>query len=232
MGDVSDTSPDAGHEGEADTLITLFRACVVRVDDGQGTFRGTGFFVSPGTVLTCADVRSTGRFRSRAGSGAGRLPACIAESGQIPGTPLRWQSATPFGSRHHCSGDARRMARTYPSVIGRARLATHPSDNGTFRTTEPGGSSAAAQALPSGSSPQSAGSRAAEIPDKPGRRWARRPVRPSHVFGHLGAHRAVHLSCPHYSPVVHPSSAIHRSTTPNREETDDSVNAETDSPGM
>jgi len=56
MGGVSDTSSDTLHEGEADPLITLFRACVVRVDDGHGTFRGTGFFVSPGTVLTCAHV--------------------------------------------------------------------------------------------------------------------------------------------------------------------------------
>lgn len=54
MGGMSDTSSDAVHDGEADPLITLFRACVVRVGDVQGTFRGTGFFVAPDTVLTCA----------------------------------------------------------------------------------------------------------------------------------------------------------------------------------
>ncbi|MGI8984504.1 MAG: S1 family peptidase [Acidimicrobiales bacterium] len=37
-------------------LVTLFRRCVVRVDDGAGEFLGTGFFVAPGVVLTCAHV--------------------------------------------------------------------------------------------------------------------------------------------------------------------------------
>jgi hypothetical protein len=37
-------------------LIALFRQCVVRVDDEAGMFLGTGFFVVPGLVLTCAHV--------------------------------------------------------------------------------------------------------------------------------------------------------------------------------
>lgn len=36
-------------------LLTLMNECVVRVD-GDGEFRGTGFFVAPGQVLTCAHV--------------------------------------------------------------------------------------------------------------------------------------------------------------------------------
>jgi S1-C subfamily serine protease len=41
---------------EPNPLIALFRQCVVRVGDEAGSFRGTGFFVAPGLVLTCAHV--------------------------------------------------------------------------------------------------------------------------------------------------------------------------------
>lgn len=41
---------------EPNPLIALFRRCVVRVNDEAGSFRGTGFFVAPGVVLTCAHV--------------------------------------------------------------------------------------------------------------------------------------------------------------------------------
>lgn len=37
-------------------LITLFRQCAVRIDDGSGAFLGSGFLVAPGLVLTCAHV--------------------------------------------------------------------------------------------------------------------------------------------------------------------------------
>jgi hypothetical protein len=39
----------------AGSLDALLARCVVRVDDGA-TFRGSGFFVAPGEVLTCAHV--------------------------------------------------------------------------------------------------------------------------------------------------------------------------------
>ena len=42
--------------GEPNPLIDLFRRCVVRIDDGEGGFRGTGFFVAPGQVVTCGHV--------------------------------------------------------------------------------------------------------------------------------------------------------------------------------
>ncbi|MGI8809528.1 MAG: hypothetical protein ACR2KK_17150 [Acidimicrobiales bacterium] len=37
-------------------LIALLRECVVRIDDGSGSFLGSGFFVAPGVVLACAHV--------------------------------------------------------------------------------------------------------------------------------------------------------------------------------
>ena len=42
--------------GEPNPLIALFRRCVVRIDDGEGGFRGTGFFVAPGQAVTCGHV--------------------------------------------------------------------------------------------------------------------------------------------------------------------------------
>ena len=45
---VADTDPNP--------LISLFRQCVVRISDGAGTLLGTGFFVAPGQVITCAHV--------------------------------------------------------------------------------------------------------------------------------------------------------------------------------
>ena len=43
-------------EVEPNPLIVLFRQCVVRITDDAREFRGTGFFVAPGRVLTCAHV--------------------------------------------------------------------------------------------------------------------------------------------------------------------------------
>ena len=42
-------------DADPNPLITLLRECVVRIDDAEG-FSGTGFFVSPGRVVTCAHV--------------------------------------------------------------------------------------------------------------------------------------------------------------------------------
>jgi hypothetical protein len=50
------TSDQTPHDSEPNPLIALLRQCVVRVDDKAGAFRGTGFFVAPGVVLTCAHV--------------------------------------------------------------------------------------------------------------------------------------------------------------------------------
>ena len=43
-------------EEEPNPLIALFRQCVVCILDEAGRFRGSGFFVTPGRVLTCAHV--------------------------------------------------------------------------------------------------------------------------------------------------------------------------------
>jgi hypothetical protein len=43
-------------EGEPNPLVALLRQCIVQIDDNTGAFRGTGFFVAPGCVLTCAHV--------------------------------------------------------------------------------------------------------------------------------------------------------------------------------
>ena len=43
-------------KGDPNPLIVLFRQCVVRISDGDGGFRGTGFFAAPGQVVTCAHV--------------------------------------------------------------------------------------------------------------------------------------------------------------------------------
>ncbi|HEY5358192.1 MAG TPA: serine protease, partial [Streptosporangiaceae bacterium] len=37
-------------------LVSLFRQCVARISDGEGRFRGTGFFAAPGQLVTCAHV--------------------------------------------------------------------------------------------------------------------------------------------------------------------------------
>jgi hypothetical protein len=39
-------------EGEPNPLIALLRQSVVCVTDAAGRFRGSGFFVAPGQVLT------------------------------------------------------------------------------------------------------------------------------------------------------------------------------------
>src|SRR6185437_16708006 len=44
------------YEGEPNPLIALFRQCVVCITDEAGRFRGSGFFVAPGRVLTCGHV--------------------------------------------------------------------------------------------------------------------------------------------------------------------------------
>jgi hypothetical protein len=43
-------------EGEPNPLIALFRRCVVCITDEAERFRGSGFFVAPGRVLTCGHV--------------------------------------------------------------------------------------------------------------------------------------------------------------------------------
>ena len=43
-------------EEEPNPLIALFRQCVVCIIDEAGRFRGSGFFVAPGRVLTCGHV--------------------------------------------------------------------------------------------------------------------------------------------------------------------------------
>src|ERR1022692_1110299 len=66
--------------GEPNPLISLFRRCVVRIDDGEGGFRGTGFFVAPGRVVTCAHVvhgAAALRVRWRDEDGA---PAVVADA--------------------------------------------------------------------------------------------------------------------------------------------------------
>jgi len=44
-----------GTEPDAEPLLALFASCVVPID-ADGGFRGTGFLVAPGEVLTCAHV--------------------------------------------------------------------------------------------------------------------------------------------------------------------------------
>jgi WD40 repeat protein len=46
---------------EPNPLIALFRQCVVCISDTEGKFRGTGFFVAPGRMLTCAHVVHSAR---------------------------------------------------------------------------------------------------------------------------------------------------------------------------
>lgn len=43
-------------DNEPNPLIALFRGCTLRIDDGSGNLLGTGFFVAPGLVVTCAHV--------------------------------------------------------------------------------------------------------------------------------------------------------------------------------
>lgn len=43
-------------DGDPNPLIGLFRRCVVCITDEQGRFRGSGFFVAPGQVVTCGHV--------------------------------------------------------------------------------------------------------------------------------------------------------------------------------
>ena len=43
-------------EREPNPLIALFRRCVVCITDDAGRFRGSGFFLAPGQVLTCGHV--------------------------------------------------------------------------------------------------------------------------------------------------------------------------------
>lgn len=49
------TGRDPRPSGEPGSLSRVLAGCVVRVDEGS-TFRGSGFFVAPGEVLTCAHV--------------------------------------------------------------------------------------------------------------------------------------------------------------------------------
>jgi hypothetical protein len=48
--------PRAADGGDPNPLIGLFRRCVVCITDGEGRFRGSGFFAAPGRVVTCGHV--------------------------------------------------------------------------------------------------------------------------------------------------------------------------------
>ena len=65
--------------GEPNPLIALFRQCVVRIDDGEGGFRGTGFFVAPGLVATCGHVVH-GAGRPRVWWQGREAPASVADA--------------------------------------------------------------------------------------------------------------------------------------------------------
>ena len=43
-------------DGDPNPLIALFRQCVACITDEAGRFRGSGFFVAPGQVVTCGHV--------------------------------------------------------------------------------------------------------------------------------------------------------------------------------
>jgi hypothetical protein len=71
-------------------LVSLARGCVVRVERVDGTFRGSGFFVLPGVVLTCGHVVH----------GAGRLRAVwgkqrLAQVAAVKAVPPREQVLDP-----------------------------------------------------------------------------------------------------------------------------------------
>lgn len=68
--------PDPG--GEVNPLVTLLHRCVVRIDC-DGRFEGSGFFVAPGEVLTCAHVVH-GRERITVSWGGGVYPATLARA--------------------------------------------------------------------------------------------------------------------------------------------------------
>lgn len=53
---MTDPVAPTARDGDPNPLIALLRQCMVRIDDNTGRFRGTGFFVAPGWVLTCAHV--------------------------------------------------------------------------------------------------------------------------------------------------------------------------------
>ncbi len=67
----------------ANPLLSLLQECVVRVDVG-GEFRGSGFFVAPGEVLTCAHVVADGDKAVVAGKG-GEFAAEVVE--RVPSLP-------------------------------------------------------------------------------------------------------------------------------------------------
>lgn len=51
---------DIGAPSGVDPLLELFAQCVVRVDV-DGSFAGSGFYIAPGEVLTCAHVVHGGK---------------------------------------------------------------------------------------------------------------------------------------------------------------------------
>jgi tetratricopeptide (TPR) repeat protein len=67
----------------ANPLLSLLQDCVVRVDV-EGEFRGSGFFVAPGEVLTCAHVVPDGGTVVVAGK-SGELTAEVVE--RVPSLP-------------------------------------------------------------------------------------------------------------------------------------------------
>jgi hypothetical protein len=123
------TSPAAAQsprDGEPNPLIALFRQCVVRVDDEAESFRGTGFFVTPGLVLTCAHVvHGVGglqvRWQDRSASATVVRAVPPLESVSYPAdyplpdlAVLEVEGATEWG--HACAGLA-----TEPPVAARRR---------------------------------------------------------------------------------------------------------------
>jgi S1-C subfamily serine protease len=76
---VDARSPELPSSGEANPLPALLRRCVVRIE-GDGRFRGTGFFVAPGEVLTCAHVvHGADEIKAR-WAGGPPLPATVVKS--------------------------------------------------------------------------------------------------------------------------------------------------------
>lgn len=113
--------------GEPNPLIALFRRCVVRIDDGGGGFRGTGFFVAPGLVMTCGHVvHVAGRLQvwwqgeEAAASVAGAVPPLEsvddARSYPLPDLAVLEISADGAGWDHPCV-----LLASGPPVLGGGR---------------------------------------------------------------------------------------------------------------
>ena len=109
-----------------DPLLDLLAQCTVRIDL-DGKFEGTGFFVAPGEVLTCAHVVHGGRPITvstvngvsysaepitellapddpQAGSTRSPMPPCCAFKMRLPAMLVcGWKQPTPRSARTSCS---------------------------------------------------------------------------------------------------------------------------------